>query len=154
MIVTIERQKLDSVMNAIRAVSFSEKQEEKTEEEVINSYLDSINDFKNELGNKNKKINEISDGIEALTWLQNKDQEILSQLNELIVLAKDVHATLIRKYISFNNFRQSGIAKNEITEFKQAIDFFKESYSDLECAFFTFPKNNDFVTATKDFEKE
>ena len=71
-------------------------------------------------------------------------------INDLVSSAKDLHSTLIRQFVSMLFLRKRGIAKEEIKEFKNAVDDLKESYSDLESIFFFLPKMPDFVETTKE----
>jgi len=68
---------------------------------------------------------------------------------DIISLGKDLHSSLIRQYVSFNDLRQRGIAKNEIRDFKNSIDELKESYYDLESVFFFLPEISEFKETTK-----
>lgn len=45
--------------------------------------------------------------------------------------------------------RSKGIAKEEISNFKAAIDDLKDSYQDLESVFFFLPKMPEFKETTK-----
>ena len=141
-------QNLTEVINEIRTTSFEEKKDFKTEEQILDAFLDSINVFKKDLAKKSKEIQRISEKIEGLTWFIKPDQESLKLLNELVILCKDVRSTLVQKYVSYNHFRKVGLAKKEIGEFKLVIDFFKESYSDLELTFFILPNNKQFQEIT------
>lgn len=48
-----------------------------------------------------------------------------------------------------NAIRKKGIAKEEVNEFKNAIDELKETYFDLASVFFFLPKMPEFVETTK-----
>ncbi len=52
--------------------------------------------------------------------------------------------------ISVNVIRSKGIAKEEIKNFKSAIDDLKDVASDLESRFFFLPKIPDFQETTKE----
>jgi hypothetical protein len=147
-----EKQKLDNVLEKVKAASYSEKQNQQSEEQLIDAFLDAINTVKKDLVKRTGVLNEIAEAMEELTWMKNLDQPTLQKLNELIVLARDVHHTLIKNYVGLNIFRQKGIAKNEISDFKEAIDLLKECTFDLESVFFNFPKNTDFVQTTNALE--
>lgn len=140
---------LNDVMANIRKASYEEKRDLKSEEEILNSFLDSINVIKKDLTDKTDKINDISNDMEKLSWLHEVDDDILRQLNELIVLAKDTKGTLIKQYVRINNIMPPGTAKECLVNFKHSIDLFKETYTDLENAFFIFPKDNAFQEITK-----
>ncbi len=142
---TVPSDKLSKVVLAIKNAAYEEKQEIRSEEEIINSFLDRINEFKSGLAKTTKKIDPLVDKIEELTWiLENPSSNDLSELNQLIVLAEDLRKSMIIKYVSFNYLRSKGIAKDEISNFKSTIDNFTEAYKDLQSAFFTLPKIEDF----------
>ena len=115
----------------------------------MNSFLDAILDFKNRLSEKTEEIHEINQKLEKLTWLGDLDEECLMLLNDLISSAKDLHSSLVRQYVAMNSIRKKGIAKEEVSEFKNAIDELKETYSDLESVFFFLPEMPEFVETTK-----
>lgn len=150
MIALTGKQKVSKVLDEVKTTSFSERREIKSEEEIINSFLDKIIDFKKNVATRTQKIEDISEKMETISWINEKmDDETLKDLNNLIVLAKDLHKTLIIHYVSFTPLRKNGIAKEETANFKNALDTFKEVYSDIESTFFSLPNNKDFVEITK-----
>lgn len=140
----VYRNKIEETFEELRSFSFKEKKETS-----IDEFLDVIIQVKGTLVNKSAKIIEISERMEEITWFTNLDEDGLLLLNDLISVAKDAESTLTRQYISLNSLRAQGIAKNEIKEFKYAIDTLKESYEDLESIFFFLPGMPDFVETTK-----
>jgi polyribonucleotide nucleotidyltransferase len=133
----------------IRDFSYKEKKSPILEEERINSFLDTLNDFKNDLKEKTLKIYEINEKIEEITWFNDLDEECLMKLNDIISSAKDLRSSLVRQYISMNFLRKRGVAKEVIREFKFSIDELKESYEDLESVFFFLPEMPEFKEITK-----
>lgn len=136
--------KIEETFKEVRSFSFKEKREPN-----IDGFLDAIIDVKSRLAEKTSKILEITDRMEEITWLTGIDEQRLLLLNDLISAAKDVHSTLIRQYVALKEWREKGIAKNEIKSFKSAIDTLKETYEDLESVFFFLPEMPDFVDTTK-----
>lgn len=132
----------------VREFSFHEKRESLYDEEKVNTFLDAIIELKNSLDKKNNTINDLIEKIEKLTWYDNLDNDCLMLINDLISSIKDLHSTLIRQYISLDNIRSKGIAKEEIKEFKLAIDDLKETYQDLESVFFFLPELPAFKETT------
>lgn len=133
----------------VREASFKEKSYPLTEEQLTNSFLDSILELKKILQDKTSEIFLINDMMEKLTWVNDVDEESLMLLNDLISVAKDFRSSLIRQYISLNDLRKQGLVKEEIKEFKNGIDALKEAYEDLESVFFFLPKMPDFVETTR-----
>lgn len=142
------KDKIKSTVNEVRKISFEEKIN--SSEEKMNTFLDAILDFKKDLDNKTALINNITNEIEAITWLKAIDNECLMMLNDLVAQAKDLHSTLIRNYVYINPLKQKGIAKESIKSFKLAIDDFKESFSDIESVFFFLPEMPGFKETTKE----
>lgn len=136
--------------SSIRNFSFKEKQRPLFDEEQMNGFLDSILDFKKGLSKKTQNIYDFNERIEKLTWYDDLDEECLMVANDLISAAKDLRSSLIRQYLNMNFIRSKGIAKNEIKDFKNAIDEFKEIYTDLESALFLLPEMPDFIETTKE----
>ena len=133
----------------VRDFSFQEKKTPVLDEEQVNLFLDAILDFKQKLQFKTERIFEINARMEAISWLNELDDECLILLNDLISAAKDLRSSLIRQYVSFTLLRKKGIAKEEIKNFKLAIDELKEICDDLESVFFFLPEMPDFVETTK-----
>jgi hypothetical protein len=146
---SIQNIKIKETYNDVRAFSFNEKKDVASDQERINHFLDSILDFKKYLKEKTNKLNNFNIRIEKITWQNEIDDDDLMLLNDLISVAKDLHSTLFRLYASWNLFRKKGIAKVEIKEFKEAVDDFKESYTDLESVFFFLPNDIEFSETTK-----
>jgi hypothetical protein len=138
------------VFGEAQEVSFEAQREIQTEEQVINTFLDAINNLKGHLADKASKLESIIEKMEHLTWCEKLDDEALSLLYQLILTSKDIKRNFIIQYISFNHFRQSGIALKEINDFKHAIDDFQETYSDLEDIYFKFPKDKEFLEVTEE----
>ena len=132
----------------VRNFSFQEKKVPLLDEERANSLLDAILDYKSNLKDKTKRIYNVNERIEKITWFDNLDEESLMHINDLISSAKDLRTSLIRQYISMSFLRQKGIAKDEVKDFKNSIDELKESYEDLESVFFFLPEMPDFVETT------
>jgi histidyl-tRNA synthetase len=118
------------------------------DEEKVNAFLDAILEFKIGLEEKTEKIYDINDRIEKITWFNDLDETCLMLLNDLISSAKDLRSSLIRQYVSMNDLRKKGIAKEAIKDFKNSIDELKEAYEDLESVFFFLPEMPDFKETT------
>ncbi len=134
----------------VRALSFKEKKESVFDEPKINKLLDKILDFKKKFTDKANKINSLVQKIEELTWFNNLDNDSLMSINDLISSIRDLHSSLLRQYISLHFLRSKGIAKEEIKQFKAAIDDLKDVAADLESRFFFLPNISDFQETTKE----
>jgi hypothetical protein len=143
------KSEISNTFSSVRNFSFEEKKVSIYDEERINAFLDAILEFKNTFQRKTEKIVEINDRIERLTWFNDLDEESLMLINDLISSIKDLHSTLIRQYVSLNLIRSKGLAKDEIKNFKNAVDDLKENYQDLESVYFFLPEIPDFKETTK-----
>jgi len=143
------KSEISNTFSSVRNFSFEEKKFSIYNEERMNAFLDAILEFKNTFQRKTEKIVEINDRIERLTWFNDLDEESLMLINDLISSIKDLHSTLIRQYVSLNLIRSKGIAKEEIKNFKNAIDDLKENYQDLESVYFFLPEIPAFKETTK-----
>ena len=142
------KSEIADTFSSVRNFSFEEKKSFLSEERV-NALLDAILEFRKVFNKKTETINSINIKIEKLTWYSDIDDETLLLLNDLIASIKDAHSTLIKQYVSLNYIRSKGIAKEEISKFKNSIDDLKESYQDLESVFFFLPEIPDFKETTK-----
>lgn len=140
---------IKNTFSSVREFSFNEKRNPVLDEEKMNMFLDAISDFKSAIKEKTLNIYDLNKKLERITWFDDIDEECLKLINDIISLGKDLHSSLIRQYLSFNDLRQRGIAKNEIRDFKNSIDELKESYYDLESVFFFLPEIPEFKETTK-----
>lgn len=143
------KKEIKKTFSDIRTVSFEEKKSSLMQEEQINAFLDAIIDLKSVLTQKTQVIESINERIEKITWFTNLDEECLLLINDLISSARDLRSTLVRQYISLSIIRKKGIAKEEIKNFKSAVDDLKEICDDLESVFFFLPQMPMFVETTK-----
>ena len=148
----IEHKKLiNSTYKTVSRFSFEEKRNPQLTDQHINAFLDAILDLKEILKNKTTKLTEINSLFEQLTWYHDLDDDCLMRVNETISLAKELHRSLAMQYVSLSRIRtKTGIAKEEIKNFKASIDDLKESYTDVENVFFILPADDEFVKITKE----
>ncbi len=141
--------KISETFESVRAFSFEEKKTASTDEETVNSFLDSILEFKNIVSIKTDKINSLIEDIESITWLNDLDDTSMILINDIISAIRSLFSSLNRQYVSYNIFRSKGIAKQEIKSFKNAIEELNESANDLESAFFNLPTIEGFKETTR-----
>ena len=140
---------IQDTFTRVRDFCYNDKRSPFMDQERMNAFLDVILEFKDSLGEKTNKIFSINDNIDKITWYNDRDDECLKLINDLISAIKDLRSTLIRQYVSMSFLRQKGIAKEEIKKFKIAVDELKEVYEDLESVFFFLPEMPDFNETTK-----
>jgi hypothetical protein len=140
---------IDTFQN-VRQLSFEEKKEAALDEQKINGLLDQILDFKSGLVSKTDRIEEAIEKIEKITWFNDIDQESLILINDLISSIRSLHSSLLRQYASFRFIHSKGVAKDEIKNFKSAIDDLKDIANDLDSRFFFLPNNSEFEEVTKE----
>ncbi len=146
----IYKPEISATFEAVRNFSFEEKKGVVLDEARMNKLLDEILAVKQVFSKKTDKINALVEEIEQLTWLSNLDDEALILINDLISSIRDLYLTLLRQYVSFNFIHSKGIAKDEINDFKNAIEDLKEMASDLESTFFFLPNIPAFNEITKE----
>jgi len=134
----------------VRRLSFEEKKESVYSQAKVDAFLDKILEFKKTFAEKTLKITVLIENIEKITWFNDVDNEALMSINDLISSIRDLQSTLIRQYVSLNFIRNKGIAKDEIKEFKAAIDDLKDVAADLESRYFFLPRMVDFQDVTKE----
>lgn len=134
----------------VRNFSFEEKREAVFDERKNDGLLDKILDFKKKLALKTDKIEDVIERIEKITWFNDLNKDSLILINDLISSIRNLHSSLQRQYISFNFLSSRGIAKEEIKNFKSAIDDLKDIANDLDSRFFFLPSNDEFEETTKE----
>jgi hypothetical protein len=135
--------------STVRRSSFNEKKSPLMDQKKINQLLDRILELRQMLDEKTNWILSINERLERITWYNDLDEECYMLLNDLISSLKDLHSSYIRQYVELNLIRQKGIAKDNIKDFKNAVDELKVNYQDLESVFFFLPEMDDFVETTR-----
>ncbi len=143
------KKEIKKTFSDIRTVSFEEKKSSLMQEEQVNAFLDAIIDLKLVLNKKTQVIESINERIEKITWFTDLDEDCLLLINDLISTARDLRTTLVRQYVSLSTIRKKGIAKEDIKNFKSAMDDLKEICDDMESVFFFLPQMPMFVETTK-----
>lgn len=146
---TSNKTKIQNTYSNLRTISFEEKKSPLLNEERVNSFLDAILEVKKSLKDKTTKINKINICLEKVTWFTDLEEEELMLINDLISMTKDFRSSLIRQYVAMGFMRKKGIAKEEIQEFKNAIDDLREGAEDLESVFFFLPEMPEFKETTQ-----
>lgn len=143
-------EQVDSVIEAITIASNNASAPILTQQERVDLFLDSILSFKEKLSKTCEEIESLNPSLEELTWVQQPlSEELLPHVRRLIDSCYDLHKKYVKTYVGFKNLRQRGIAKQEIKQFKAAIDDFKDITTDLESVFFIFPNNKEFQKVTE-----
>lgn len=143
------KSEIRDTFSSVRDFSYQEKRSPLIIEERVNQFLDAILELKSKLQEKTGKLVDVIARMEQLTWFNNVDEEGLMVLNDLIAAAKDLRSSLVRQYVAITPLTKQGIAKQEIKDFKYAIDDLRESIEDLESVFFFLPEMPDFKETTK-----
>src|ERR1017187_421833 len=144
------KERLIQISKTVDEVSKLNRNEELSEEEITNSFLDGILDFKKRVVRSTNCINKVVELTEGVTWSTTDDPEILEELKEIIEKMAELHSTGIRIYVKFNRKKQKGIAVEEITNFKHSLDDLKEAKDDLLATFFIFPNDKEFQSITSE----
>jgi hypothetical protein len=143
------KSEIRDTFSSVRDFSYQEKRSPLIIEERVNQFLDAILELKSKLQEKTGKLVDVNARMEQLTWFNNVDEEGLMVINDLIAAAKDLRSSLVRQYVSMTSLTKQGIAKQEIKDFKYAIDDLRESIEDLESVFFFLPEMPEFKETTK-----
>lgn len=139
---------IQETIEEVKDFSFRERTEY-YDEERTNRLLDSILDFKKSLNSTTEDVCKIVDAFESLTWAGEPNEDNLKQIIELLALTRDLHRTLIKRYVLFNKtLKPKGIAVKDLKTFKGALDDLIEVTDDIEDIYFVFPKMPDFVETT------
>lgn len=149
----VSKHTINATFKEVRELSFKEKSKPTIDDNIVNNFLDQILKLKEILQKETSKINNIVDKLEKLTWVEQEilDEDCLMLINDIISLSKDLRSSFVKQYVSMNYIRSKGIAKNELKEFKNAIDDLREISEDLESIFFYLPNISEFKETTKNF---
>lgn len=140
-----QREKVSLAMGAINEVSIYAQNSQKEFEKTINKFLDHINDTKQLLTKRAVEVSAIVPKIAELTWLAQVDNEVLSDIKELVDGVLTLNKVMVTFWVMVNrNFDKHKIAKTELKHYKQAADDLKELASDLKDRFFALPEDKEF----------
>jgi len=139
----IQKERLSTILTEVK----DENTKVISEESSINSFLDSINSLKISLKDKTDKMQGLTQRFEEITWFEADDEDLVS-INAIIIRSRELHKGLIKQYIDIHFFKMKGIAKEEISEFKSALDDFREAYQDIASVFFILPNNPELQEIT------
>lgn len=141
---------IETQFKSVSDFSFEQKKQVADAETVINDFLDNVLSVKADIDSLAEKTESVVEAIEGLTWFNTTDENVLQELNNLISSCRDLRASLIRRYVNFNNgLRKNGIAVTELNRLKTAADDLKEACADVESAFFFLPRLPEFKETTK-----
>lgn len=116
-----------------------------SEEEMMDNFLDSINSLKRVLRKSAKAIRSADEFLSQVSWLEDITEKDDKQLAELIDGSLSAHRLLIISYVKIRRvLLQDNIAKQELTDFKDAIDDFEETVFELNQIFFELRKDDGF----------
>ncbi|MCU0432309.1 MAG: hypothetical protein MUC87_02510 [Bacteroidia bacterium] len=141
-------EKIAFIANDVRVLSFDEKKELPGEEEM-NRLLDAVNESRKFIEAKTARTEQLTEALEAITWMTNPSEQDLSEINQLISSARDLRRTLLRTYLHLDHFsKQKNILLTEVQHLKRALDEFTETIDDVESVFFFLPKDKNFTEIT------
>lgn len=115
------------------------------EEQKINHFLDSINNFKVKVVEKTEKIKKLGELFSKFTWfdLQNQEEEML--MKDVISKSLSFHSKAIKNYVALKKtFWKENICRAEISQYKNTLDDFEESIYEVQEIFFNLRKDDEF----------
>ena len=143
------KETINNTVYAVNDVSFNEKKDSHLSDEEINRFLDDISEVKKILDKKKSSIDNINQLLQKISWLGDLNEECLKLLNILILVGKDFHTTLTKGFPALDKLSDNKIAETEVLDFKECVEDLADILNDLEMSFFTFPKDEKFLEATK-----
>jgi len=149
---SIYNQALDNTYNFMGEFSFKEKKNPTFDQKIIHHlFIHALLDFQNTLKELTQKTADITDKLEALTWLKLdvSDQSSLMIIHKIISLSKDLQSSLMHQYTNINSINSTKTAKEEIENFKNSIDDLQETTKDVEEVFFYLPTEVDFKETSR-----
>jgi chromosome segregation ATPase len=135
-------QKIAGISENVKFISFDEKKEIPSEEQV-DRLLDALIESKKFITAKTERTRQLTEALESITWLTNPSEKDLQEINLLIGSARDLRRTLYLTCTRLDTFStQKQVLTEEVNELKQALDDFTEVINDVESVFFSYQKIN------------
>lgn len=111
--------------NAVQSV-------QKSQEEVINDFLDKILDYKKNLLIAAKSLESLNDRFISLTRFDYSNVDVRSDLEPILRESKDFHLKCLKMYISTKRIREKGIGREEAYLYKDELDALREVLQDID----------------------
>ncbi|MFC1223062.1 hypothetical protein ACFE6N_04590 [Pedobacter sp. BG31] len=148
---SLEKKNINETAGRVREVSYNEKIG-LTSEQIIDSLLDKILDFKKSLRDKIKQIKELSANLEEMTWYDINvfDEETKKKVNDVIIGTKDWVDTLNKHHALCISTLDPKVQVKELTLFKDSIDDLEEIAIDLEELVFNHSHDEEFIRITNE----
>jgi len=119
-----------------------------SKEEMLDAFLDHINENREKLASYTLKINHLSQLLKQITWIDNLSgqdeiivQGLLTMSKQVDKLLHKVHQDFRKKYSKHDK----NILKIELQNFDTAIKFHAETIKEIEYIIFVLRKNKDFL---------
>lgn len=144
--------KITYEINDIKADLFTKRdvavESVKTEEEVINGFLDQIIELNARIKQIYLPIEAIIPKLEKLSWFSDVE-EVNEDIIEIISLTKEYKSLLTKLYVVYNNSSVKRALKTELKNFKSGIDDLKETCEDLEFVFVDSKNDEEMIRLNK-----
>lgn len=116
-----------------------------TDEERINRFLDSINNFRVKIVDRTEKTQKLDELFSKLTWFDLKNQEEEVLIKDVISKSLSFHSKAIKNYVAIKKaFWKDKICRDEISNYKNSLDDFEESIYEVQEIFFNLRKDDEF----------
>ncbi len=147
--------KVNYLTEKVGQKAVEEKLKAATFEQQINSFLDRILDLQLHLNTRSESIEDISENLQKITWLNQKKitERDLVSINKLVAISRDFHQVLFDNYSVWDSaFRPMAVCNNQLDRLEAAIEDLSEDAQTLEEIFIFQPNDKELQKIISEFQ--
>lgn len=114
-------------------------------EDKTNAFLDSINLTQDFLSKTTPSIIILTEKLEEFSWFENVTEQNKFLIKIALLASKELTKGLSKSYVVLKKLYQpKNVLKEELKQYKEAIENLQETTNDIEMVFFELPNDTEF----------
>lgn len=114
-------------------------------EDKTNAFLDSINLTQDFLSKTTPSIIILTEKLEEFSWFENVTEQNKFLIKIALLASKELTKGLSKSYVVLKKLYQpKNVLKEELKQYKEAIENLQETTNDIEMFFFELPNDTEF----------
>lgn len=114
-------------------------------EDKTNAFLDSINLTQDFLSKTTPSIIILTEKLEEFSWFENVTEQNKFLIKIALLASEELTKGLSKSYVVLKKLYQpKNVLKEELKQYKEAIENLQETTNDIEMVFFELPNDTEF----------
>lgn len=114
-------------------------------EDKTNAFLDSINLTQDFLSKTTPSIIILTEKLEEFSWFENVTEQNKFLIKIALLASEELTKSLSKSYIVLKKlYKPKDVLKEELKQYKEAIENLQETTNDIEMVFFELPNDTEF----------